>query len=105
MNVGFVTQSKELLMPRFDKILSVCTANRVLTLAEQLVADGRLSWISSRNVSVQEGKAADEMMLIWWYSCQTCCSAKKAQLLKRFSTSFLRIMRCGPPLVRMPVSY
>jgi 4-amino-4-deoxychorismate lyase len=51
-------------MPRFDKILSGCTAKRVLALAEQLVENGGLSGISSRNVSVQEGKAADEMMLI-----------------------------------------
>ncbi|XP_044419313.1 uncharacterized protein [Triticum aestivum] len=64
MNVGFVTLNKELLMPRFDKILSGCTAKRVLALAEQLVENGMLSGISSRNVSVQEGKEADEMMLI-----------------------------------------
>jgi 4-amino-4-deoxychorismate lyase len=64
MNVGFVTVGKELLMPCFDKILSGCTAKRVLTLAEQLVADGRVSRIITRNVSVEEGKAADEMMLI-----------------------------------------
>jgi 4-amino-4-deoxychorismate lyase len=64
MNVAFVTKGKEILVPRFDKILSGCTAKRVLTLAQQLVADGRLSGILSRNVSVQEGKAADEMMLI-----------------------------------------
>uniref|UniRef100_A0A804PGP5 D-amino-acid transaminase chloroplastic n=1 Tax=Zea mays TaxID=4577 RepID=A0A804PGP5_MAIZE len=64
MNVGFVTKNKELLMPRFDKILSGCTARRVLTLAEHLVAHGKLSRVISRNVSVEEGKMADEMMLI-----------------------------------------
>lgn len=64
MNVAFVTAGKELLLPRFDKILGGCTATRVLTLAEQLVADGRLSRIITRNVGVHEGKVADEMMLI-----------------------------------------
>jgi 4-amino-4-deoxychorismate lyase len=137
MNVGFVTRNKELLMPRFDKILSGCTAKRVLALADQLVQDGRLSGISSRNVSVQEGKATDEMMLIGsgilvkpvvqWddqmigsgkensflqisltssnnsnflvateglnkmlIASHVPSQAKKAQLLKHFSTSFLR---------------
>lgn len=64
MNVAFVTKDRELIMPRFDKILSGCTAKRVLVLAEELLADGRLSAINTRNVTVEEGKAAYEMMLI-----------------------------------------
>ncbi|CAL9773239.1 unnamed protein product [Musa acuminata subsp. burmannicoides] len=64
MNVAFVTADKELLMPYFDKVLSGCTAKRVLSLAEELVADGRLSGIRLRNITVREGKTAEEMMLI-----------------------------------------
>lgn len=64
MNVAFVTKEKELLMPNFDNILSGCTAKRVLTLAAELVREGKLQGVNLRNVTVEEGKKADEMMLI-----------------------------------------
>ena len=64
MNVAFVTKGKELVMPKFDKILRGCTARRVLVLAESLVEEGTLSGIRLGDVTVEEGKEADEMMLI-----------------------------------------
>lgn len=64
MNVAFVTRDRELVMPNFDKILSGCTAKRVLVLAEELVRDGKIRGIKVRDVTVEEGKAAEEMMLI-----------------------------------------
>jgi 4-amino-4-deoxychorismate lyase len=64
MNVAFVTKQKEFIMPSFDYILSGCTAKRVLTLAAELVREGKLGEIKVRNVTVEEGKEADEMMLI-----------------------------------------
>lgn len=64
MNVAFVTKEKELLMPEFDKILSGCTARRVLVLAESLVREGKLRSIRVDKVTVEKGKKADEMMLI-----------------------------------------
>lgn len=64
MNVAFVTEGKELVMPKFDKILRGCTARRVLVLAESLVEEGRLRGIRVGDVTVEEGKKADEMMLI-----------------------------------------
>lgn len=64
MNVAFITKEKEMLMPKFDKILSGCTSKRVLTLAEGLVREGKLRGIRVDNVSVDEGKSADEMMLM-----------------------------------------
>lgn len=64
MNVAFVTKEKELLMPKFDKILSGCTAKRVLVLAEGLVNEGILKGIRVENLTLEEGKKADEMMLI-----------------------------------------
>ncbi|XP_025795847.1 D-amino-acid transaminase, chloroplastic isoform X2 [Panicum hallii] len=108
MNVGFVTADKELLMPRFDKILSGCTAKRVLTLAEQLVADGRLSGIISRNVSVQEGKSADEMMLIGsgilvkpvvQWDDQIIGSGQEGPIAQALYGLILEDMRSGPPSV------
>uniref|UniRef100_A0ACD5Z675 Uncharacterized protein n=1 Tax=Avena sativa TaxID=4498 RepID=A0ACD5Z675_AVESA len=114
MNVGFVTQNKELLMPRFDKILSGCTAKRVLALAEQLVENGGLSGISSRNVSVQEGKAADEMMLIGsgilvkpvvQWDDEMIGSGKEGPIAQTLFNLILEDMRSGPPSVRIPVPY
>lgn len=64
MNVAFVTKEKELIMPHFDKILSGCTAKRVLILAARLIEQGKLRGIRKKNVSVEEGKKADEMMLL-----------------------------------------
>lgn len=64
MNVAFVTKEKELLMPCFDKILGGCTAKRVAVLAANLVKEGKLRGIRVENVSVEDGKRADEMMLI-----------------------------------------
>lgn len=64
MNVAFVTEDNELLMPHFDKILSGCTAKRVLTLAERLVSKGKLRGARVANVTVDEGKKASEMMLL-----------------------------------------
>ncbi|CAN6278241.1 unnamed protein product [Urochloa humidicola] len=114
MNVGFVTVGKELLMPHFDKILSGCTAKRVLTLAEQLVADGRLRGIISRNVSVQEGKAAGEMMLIGsgilvkpvvQWDDQIIGSGQEGPIAQALYDLILEDMRSGPPSVRIPVPY
>ncbi|CAL4888557.1 unnamed protein product [Urochloa decumbens] len=114
MNVGFVTAGKDLLMPSFDKILSGCTAKRVLTLAEQLVADGRLKRIISRNVSVQEGKAAGEMMLIGsgilvkpvvQWDDQIIGSGQEGPIAQALYDLILEDMRSGPSSVRIPVPY
>lgn len=64
MNVAFVTKDNELLMPHFDKILSGCTAKRVMALAEGLVSEGKLQGVRVANVTVDEGKKAIEMMLL-----------------------------------------
>jgi 4-amino-4-deoxychorismate lyase len=68
MNVAFVNQIGELIMPSFDKILSGCTALRTLALADQLLASEpwsiQLKGVRTCSVKVEEGKAAAEMMLI-----------------------------------------
>lgn len=64
MNVAFVTQENDLLMPRFDKILSGCTAKRVLELVGDLVKEGKVRGVKVRDVTVEEGKRSEEMMLI-----------------------------------------
>eukprot|EP00250_Pteridium_aquilinum_P006236 c16194_g1_i1 orf=308-1600(-) len=69
MNVAFVSKTGELIMPGFDKILSGCTAKRVLALAQESLnklegQNGNLKEVTVRAISVEEGKDAAEMMLI-----------------------------------------
>ena len=64
MNVAFVTKDRVLRHPSFDAILSGITIQRMLKLAERLVAQGDLNEIRLADVSVSEGRQAAEMMLI-----------------------------------------
>jgi 4-amino-4-deoxychorismate lyase len=64
MNVAFVTKDRVLRHPEFDAILSGVTVQRVLQLARRLVERGELKGIKVGDVSVEEGRAAAEMMLL-----------------------------------------
>ena len=64
MNVAFVTRERVFRHPSFDAILSGITVQRMLALAERLVAQGELKGIQLADVSVAEGQQAAEMMLI-----------------------------------------
>ncbi|MBI4641922.1 MAG: D-amino-acid transaminase [Candidatus Tectomicrobia bacterium] len=64
MNVAFVTKDKVLKHPKFDGILSGLTALRVLELAKTLVERGELKDIVVGDISVEEGRAAAEMMFL-----------------------------------------
>lgn len=64
VNVAFITHHRELVLPVFDKILSGCTALRLLELAPKLVEQGKLKAVSVRNLTVEEGKGAKEMMYV-----------------------------------------
>ncbi|KAF3333177.1 branched-chain-amino-acid aminotransferase-like protein 3 [Carex littledalei] len=114
MNVAFVTKQKELMMPSFDKILSGCTAKRVLALADRLVADGRLTGVRVGNVTVKEGKKAEEMMLIgsgvivkpvlqWDDTCID--DGKEGPIARALYNLIVDDMKSGPSTVRVPVSY
>ncbi|CAN1218739.1 D-amino-acid transaminase, chloroplastic [Linum perenne] len=112
MNVGFVTKGKELVMPRFDKILSGCTAKRVLKLAEGLVREGKLAGIKVGDVSVEEGKEADEMMLIGsgilvrpviQWDQQVIGDGKEGPIADALLNMVLEDMKSGPDSVRVRV--
>lgn len=114
MNVAFVTKDKELLMPKFDKILSGCTAKRVLTLAGELVRKGELRRIEVRNVTVEEGKKADEMMLIGsgvlvrpvvQWDDQIIGDGKEGPVALSLLNLIFEDMKSGPPTVRVLVPY
>lgn len=64
VNVAFITQEKELIVPFFDKILSGCTVKRLIELAPKLVAKGRLKGVKLANLTVEEAKGAAEMMYV-----------------------------------------
>lgn len=64
VNVAFINHDKELILPLFDKILSGCTAKRLLELASKLVEQGRLKDVRNTNLTVEEAKGAAEMMFV-----------------------------------------
>ncbi|KEH40295.1 putative aminodeoxychorismate lyase [Medicago truncatula] len=114
MNVAFVTKEKELIMPYFDKILSGCTAKRVFTLAEGLLKQGKLQGIKMKNVTVEEGKKADEMMLlgsgvlvcpIVQWDEQVIGDGKEGPITHALSNLIVEDMKSSPPTVRTPVPY
>ncbi|XP_059314542.1 D-amino-acid transaminase, chloroplastic isoform X2 [Lycium ferocissimum] len=114
MNVAFVTKDKELLMPCFDKILSGCTAKRVLVLAAKLVKEGKLQGIRVDNVSVEDGKRAEEMMLIGsgvlvrsvvQWDEEIIGNGREGPVTQALLNLLLEDMKSGPPTVRVPVPY
>lgn len=64
VNVAFISEDRELILPSFDKILSGCTAKRLLQLAPKLVEKGMLKDVNTANLTVEEGKSAAEMMYV-----------------------------------------
>ncbi|KAF3626680.1 D-amino-acid transaminase, chloroplastic isoform X1 [Capsicum chacoense] len=64
VNVAFVNSDKELILPNFDKILSGCTALRLLQLAPKLVEQGRLKCVKTTAITFEDAKGASEMMYV-----------------------------------------
>lgn len=64
VNVAFITKTKELILPSFDRILSGCTAKRLLALAPKLVERGLLKGVSTADLTVDQAKDSAEMMFV-----------------------------------------
>ena len=64
MNVAFITRDNVLVHPKFDHILSGCTSQRVLQLAQALVKSGELKDVRVAHVTKADALAAKEMLLI-----------------------------------------
>lgn len=114
MNVAFVTQENDLLMPRFDKILSGCTAKRVLELVGDLVKEGKVRGVKVRDVTVEEGKRSEEMMLIGsgvlvrpilQWDDQVIGNGKEGVVTESLRKLILEDMKGGPSTVRTVVPY
>ncbi|KAJ1403464.1 Aminotransferase-like, PLP-dependent enzyme [Sesbania bispinosa] len=114
VNVAFITQEKELIMPLFDSILYGCTAKRLLELAPKLVDQGLLKGVTTRNLSVEEAKAAAEMMyvgstlpvlpIIMWDD-QPIGNGMVGELTMLLSDLLWDDMVDGPDTQRIPVPY
>ncbi|KAJ4752619.1 D-alanine aminotransferase [Rhynchospora pubera] len=64
VNVAFITKDRDLVLPPFDKILSGCTAKRLLVLASKLIETGHLRSVKNESVTVAEAKESVEMMYV-----------------------------------------
>ncbi|CAN4104211.1 unnamed protein product [Withania somnifera] len=64
VNVAFINSGKELILPSFDKILRGCTTLRLLQLAPKLVEQGRLRFVKTTDITVEDAKGAAEMMYV-----------------------------------------
>ncbi|XP_061370496.1 D-amino-acid transaminase, chloroplastic-like isoform X2 [Gastrolobium bilobum] len=114
VNVAFITQEKELVMPLFDNILHGCTAKRLLELAPKLVDQGLLKGVTTKNLTVDEAKAAAEMMyvgstlpvlpIIMWDD-QPIGNGRVGELTMLLSDLLWDDMVAGPDTHRIPVHY
>ncbi|XP_021837883.1 D-amino-acid transaminase, chloroplastic-like [Spinacia oleracea] len=114
MNVAFVNQDTELVIPKFDKILAGCTENRLLELAPKLVEQGRLKAVKTAHISVEEAKAAAEMMfvgsslpvapIIMWDD-KPIGNGKVGKLTLALSDLLWNDMAAGPETHRIRVTY
>lgn len=64
VNVAFITKDRDLVLPSFDKILSGCTAKKLLVLASKLVETGFLRSVKNERITVAEAKESVEMMYV-----------------------------------------
>ncbi|XP_056172851.1 D-amino-acid transaminase, chloroplastic-like isoform X2 [Syzygium oleosum] len=114
VNVAFVTHEKELILPVFDKILSGCTAKRLLQLAPKLVEQGLLKSVKTANLTAEEAKGAAEMMyvgstlpllpIIMWDD-EPIGDGKVGELTMALSDLVWEDMVAGPETQRLRVPY
>ncbi|KAJ4976083.1 hypothetical protein NE237_001189 [Protea cynaroides] len=114
VNVAFISQNKELLLPAFDKILGGCTAKRLLALAPKLVEKGILKSVNTANITLEEGKSAAEMMfvgsglpilpIITWDE-KPIGDGNVGELTLALSDLLWEDMLTGPETHRVPIPY
>jgi len=111
VNVAFVTPGRELVLPEFDRILSGCTARRLLALAPRLVEDGRLAAVTTRNITAEEAKRSVEMAfvgsglpvlpIVEWDD-QPIGDGKVGELMLALSDLLWEDMKSGPDRIAVP---
>ncbi|KAL6850248.1 hypothetical protein ACP4OV_020875 [Aristida adscensionis] len=112
VNVAFVTPDRHLVLPAFDKILTGCTAKRLLELAPKLVDDGLLAGVANRHITVDEAKRSVEMAFVGSglpvlpvveWDGQPIGDGKVGKLMLALSDLLWEDMKSGPD--RIPVPY
>ena len=111
VNVAFVTPDRELVLPEFDRILSGCTARRLLALAPKLVEDGRLTAVTTRNITADQAKRSLEMAfvgsglpvlpIVEWDD-QPIGDGKVGELMLALSDLLWEDMKAGPDRIAVP---
>ncbi|KAG8052481.1 hypothetical protein GUJ93_ZPchr0001g29627 [Zizania palustris] len=111
VNVAFVTEDGELVLPAFDKILSGCTAKRLLALAPKLVDDGLLKGVTTRHIAADEAKRSAEMAfvgsglpvlpIVEWDG-QPIGDGKVGKVMLALSDELWEDMKSGPDRVAVP---
>ncbi|GAA0158543.1 transaminase [Lithospermum erythrorhizon] len=114
VNVAFITHEKELVLPAFDKILSGCTALRLLELAPELVKQGRLKSVKVENVKADEAEGSAEMMyvgsilpllpIVMWDE-KPIGDGKVGELTMALSDLLWEDMIAGPEAKRIEIPY
>ncbi|XP_058095808.1 D-amino-acid transaminase, chloroplastic-like [Magnolia sinica] len=114
INVALISKEKELLLPFFDKILSGCTAKRLLALAPKLVEQGILKSVTTRDITVDQAKNSAEMMyvgsglpilpIIEWDG-QPVGDGRVGELTLALSDLLWEDMTAGPETQRLCVPY
>jgi branched-subunit amino acid aminotransferase/4-amino-4-deoxychorismate lyase len=61
-NIGFIF-GKEFAAPRFETVIKGTTIIKTLKFVEELVKNGTLEKISFRDITIEEGEKADEMIM------------------------------------------
>lgn len=117
MNVGFLTTEGELLLPTFDRILSGCTAQRVLHLVPELVKENAIPGLKGlrlRKIPEAEARKAKEMMLIMsgWlilpvveWDGKPVGNGKPGPVSQALLRCLQQDMLAGPSALRTPVPY
>ncbi|KAG0560628.1 hypothetical protein M758_9G000800 [Ceratodon purpureus] len=117
MNLGFLTNEGELLLPTFDRILSGCTAQRVLQLVPELVKEHAIPGLKGVRLSKipeAEARRAKEMMLIMsgWlilpvveWDGKLVGTGKPGPVSQALLQFMQQDMLSGPSALRTPVPY
>uniref|UniRef100_A0ACD5VZE8 Uncharacterized protein n=1 Tax=Avena sativa TaxID=4498 RepID=A0ACD5VZE8_AVESA len=111
VNVAFVTPAGELVLPDFDKILSGCTAKRLLALAPRLVDAGLLTGVGTKHITVDEAKTSLEMAFVGSglpvlpvveWDGKPIGEGKVGKLMLALSDLLWEDMKSGPDRVAVP---
>jgi 4-amino-4-deoxychorismate lyase len=114
VNVAFVTPDRELVLPAFDRILSGCTAKRLLALAPKLVDAGLLAAVATRDITAGEAKRSAEMAFVGSglpvlpvveWDGEPIGDGEVGKIMMALSDLLWEDMKSGPDRIAVPYHY